>query len=74
MGVILQCLTILVIYINNGFNVVSINPVSFIIIPLTVAFTMAIFEEILIRGILFRIAKKNISYQMMDNAFITIDD
>jgi hypothetical protein len=57
-GVILQSLTVLVIYLNNGFQVVSINPVSFIIIPLTVAFTVAIFEEILIRGIIFRIAEE----------------
>jgi len=59
-GVVLQCLTVLVIYLNNGFKVVSINPVSFIIIPFTVAFTVAIFEEILIRGILFRIIEEKL--------------
>ncbi len=59
-GVALQCLTILVIYLCNGFRVVSINPVSFIIIPFTVAFTVAIFEEILIRGILFRIMEEKL--------------
>ena len=57
-GVVLQSLTVLVIYLNNGFSLVSVNPVSFIIIPLTVAFTVAIFEEILIRGIIFRIAEE----------------
>ena len=59
-GVVLQSLTILVIYLNNGFHIKSINPVSFIIIPLTVAFTVAIFEEILIRGILFRILEEKL--------------
>lgn len=59
-GATLQCLTILVIYLCNGFKIVSINPVSFIIIPLTVAFTVAIFEEILIRGILFRIMEEKL--------------
>lgn len=59
-GVVLQSLTVLVIYLNNGFHVVAVNPVSFIIIPLTVAFTVAIFEEILIRGIIFRIAEEKL--------------
>lgn len=60
LGVVLQSLTILVICLSNGFKVVSINPVSFIIIPLTVAFTVAIFEEILLRGIVFRILEEKL--------------
>ena len=59
-GVLLQSLTVLVIYLNNGFHLVAVNPVSFIIIPLTVAFTVAIFEEILIRGIIFRIVEEKL--------------
>ncbi len=59
-GVMLQSLTALVIYLNNGFHVIAVNPVSFIIIPLTVAFTVAIFEEILIRGIIFRIVEEKL--------------
>jgi uncharacterized protein len=59
-GVVLQWLTVLVIDLNGGFKVLSINPVSFVIIPLTVAFTVAIFEEILIRGILFRIIEEKL--------------
>jgi membrane protease YdiL (CAAX protease family) len=59
-GVTIQCLTILVIFLNHGFKVVSVNPVSYIIIPLTVAFTVAIFEEILIRGIIFRILEEKL--------------
>lgn len=59
-GIILQCLTILVIFFNDGFEIVSINPISNIIIPFTIAFTVAIFEEILIRGIIFRIMEEKL--------------
>ncbi|MEO6174697.1 MAG: type II CAAX endopeptidase family protein [Flavobacterium circumlabens] len=56
----LQALTILVIYISGGFSIVAVNPVSFILIPLTVAFTIAIIEEILVRGIVFRIIEEKL--------------
>lgn len=59
-GTLLQCLTILVIIINGGFEIVAVNPVSNIIIPFTVAFSVAIFEEILIRGIIFRIVEEKL--------------
>jgi membrane protease YdiL (CAAX protease family) len=59
-GVLLQSLTILVIFINGGFEIVAINPISSIIIPFTVAFSVAIFEEILIRGIIFRIVEEKL--------------
>jgi membrane protease YdiL (CAAX protease family) len=59
-GVLLQCLTILVIIVNGGFEIVSVNPVSNMIIPFTVAFSVAIFEEILIRGIIFRIVEEKL--------------
>lgn len=59
-GFILQSLTILVIYISGGFSIIAINPVSFILIPLTVAFTIAIIEEVLVRGIVFRIIEEKL--------------
>ena len=59
-GVLLQCLTILIIIINGSFEIVSINPISDMIIPFTVAFSIAIFEEILIRGIIFRILEEKL--------------
>ncbi|WP_268846172.1 CPBP family intramembrane glutamic endopeptidase [Flavobacterium aestivum] len=59
-GAILQSLTILVIFFKGGFEIVSSNPISNIIIPLTIAFTIAIFEEILIRGIIFRIVEEKL--------------
>ena len=59
-GVLLQSLTILVIMLNGGFEIVSVNPISNMIIPFTVAFSVAIFEEILIRGIIFRIIEEKL--------------
>ena len=54
----LQFLTILMIYLFGGFEVITVNPVSILIIPFTVAFTIAIIEEVLLRGIIFRIAEE----------------
>lgn len=55
LGMLLQSLTVLVIYLKGGYTIVNINPILFILPPLTMAFTSAIFEEILFRGILFRV-------------------
>lgn len=59
-GVLLQSLTILVIMVNGDFKIVAKNPVSYMIIPFTIAFTVAIFEEIVIRGIIFRIVEEKL--------------
>ena len=55
LGVVLQTLTILVIYLKGGYSIISINPILFLVPPLTMAFTSAIFEETLMRGIIFSI-------------------
>ena len=54
----LQVLTLLVMYSYGGFTIVDLNPVTLLIIPFTVAFTVAILEEILLRGIVFRITEE----------------
>ncbi|WP_281231161.1 CPBP family intramembrane glutamic endopeptidase [Flavobacterium gelatinilyticum] len=59
-GFTLQALTILVIYLNGSYSVIAVNPVSFILIPLALMFTVAIIEEILVRGILFRIVEEKL--------------
>lgn len=59
-GMVLQSLTMLVIVLNGGFEIVSVNPISNVIIPFTIAFTVAVFEEILIRGIIFRIIEEQL--------------
>src|SRR6478609_1064441 len=53
-GVALQSLTIFVIILSGGFSMLSINSFTSILPAITMAFTAAISEEILIRGILFR--------------------
>ncbi|TDP04039.1 CPBP family intramembrane glutamic endopeptidase [Flavobacterium sp. 245] len=59
-GFTLQSLTILVIYLNGSYRVLNINPISFILIPFTIMFTVAIIEEILVRGIIFRIVEEKL--------------
>jgi len=54
----LQLLTNLIIYLFGGFTIIAVNPITAIIIPFTVAFTVAILEEILLRGIVFRITEE----------------
>lgn len=60
LGIILQSLTILVIYLNDGYSVLYINPILFIIPPLTMGITSAIIEETLLRGIIFRIPEEKL--------------
>jgi membrane protease YdiL (CAAX protease family) len=57
-GATLQGLTMLVIILTGGFEIVSFNSISNIITPFAIAFSVAIFEEILIRGIVFRIMEE----------------
>lgn len=59
-GFLLQSLIILVIYLNGSYNVLNVNPISFIVIPLAIMFTVAIIEEILVRGIVFRIIEEKL--------------
>ncbi|KAF2515890.1 CPBP family intramembrane metalloprotease [Flavobacterium zhairuonense] len=59
-GFILQSLTILVIYLNGNYIVLNVNPISFILIPFTLMFTIAIIEEILVRGIILRIIEEKL--------------
>ena len=57
-GFVLQSLVILVIFIGGGYSVIKSNQVSFIIPGLAIALSSAIFEEILFRGIIFRIVEE----------------
>ncbi len=54
----LQVLTILIIYLFGSFTIIAVNPFSAVVIPFTVAFTVSIIEEILLRGIVFRITEE----------------
>ena len=59
-GTVLQCLTVGVIYIFGNMELNSINSFSAILTPFSVAFSVAIFEEILLRGIIFRITEEKL--------------
>ena len=59
-GTTLQGLTSLVIYFYGNFRIISVNPFSSIITPFAVAFSVAIFEETLLRGIIFRIVEEKL--------------
>ncbi|TDX01927.1 CPBP family intramembrane glutamic endopeptidase [Dinghuibacter silviterrae] len=60
LGALLQTLTIGVIYLNHDFTVISINPIAAVLPGLIMAFTAAIIEEVLIRGVLFRIMEEKL--------------
>lgn len=60
LGAVLQSLTILVIYLKGGYSIVSVNPILYVIPPFAMAFSSAIFEEILFRGIIFRIIEEKL--------------
>jgi len=59
LGFVLQSLTIGVIYLSKGFAVISVNGIAYLI-PSLVTVTGAIFEEVLFRGIIFRITEEKL--------------
>lgn len=72
LGALLQSLTILVIYLYGGFSVLSVNPVSFLLPAFTMAFTSAIIEEVIVRGIVFRVIEQSLGsfYGLVISALI----
>jgi len=63
LGFVLQSLTIGVIYLNKGFSVISVNSVAYVI-PSLAMVTAAILEEVLFRGIIFRITEEKLGSYM----------
>ena len=63
-GFILQSLVILVIYAYGGYSVLSINPISYVLPGFAIALASAIFEEILFRGIIFRLTEEKLGSTM----------
>ncbi len=60
LGAVLQSLTILVMYFAGAYDVLGINPIIQILPGLAMAFSSAIFEEILMRGIIYRITEEKL--------------
>ncbi|MEO8764674.1 MAG: CPBP family intramembrane glutamic endopeptidase [Ginsengibacter sp.] len=60
MGLILQSLIILVLYVAGGYSIASVNPVSFLIPGFIAAITAGFVAEIMLRGILFRLTEEKL--------------
>ena len=60
LGAILQFLTILVIYLDKGFTVISYNSFVVLFPSMLIAITTAVFEETIFRGIIFRIMEEKL--------------
>ncbi len=60
LGLLLQSCVILITYLYGGYQVLSVNPISYLLPAFAIGITSAIFEEILIRGILFRITEESL--------------
>jgi membrane protease YdiL (CAAX protease family) len=59
-GTLLQTLTIGVIYLNKGYHIVSVNKLADIIPWMGLSLSAAIVEEIVFRGIIFRITEERL--------------
>lgn len=59
-GLGLQSLVIFMMYVGGGYVIHHVNPVVYLIPGFVIAFTSAIFEEILFRGVLFRILEEKL--------------
>jgi membrane protease YdiL (CAAX protease family) len=60
LGAVLLSSTIYVIYLNHGFFIISANRFIYILPGLGAAFAAAVSEEILFRGIIFRITEEKL--------------
>jgi membrane protease YdiL (CAAX protease family) len=58
LGLVIQSLFILVIYLEGGYRIIDVNPFYFIVHSLAVAFMAGFVAELLIRGVFFRILEE----------------
>lgn len=59
-GFFILSIVMLVMYIGKAYTIVSFNPVSFLIPALAIGISSSVFEEILFRGIIFRITEERL--------------
>ena len=59
-GFLILTVVILIMYFGKGYAILSFNPVSFLIPALALGISSGIFEEILFRGIIFRITEERL--------------
>ena len=60
LGSLLQCMTIYILYLNHGFQIISINSWTNILPLIFSGLAIAVIEETLLRGIIFRIAEERL--------------
>ncbi|MBI1932134.1 MAG: CPBP family intramembrane metalloprotease [Ignavibacteriales bacterium] len=59
-GFILQSLVILVIFLSGGYSVTKVNSIISLLPAFTISLTSGITEEILVRGIIFRLTEEKL--------------
>lgn len=59
-GFLFLSIVILIMYFGKAYTILFVNPVSFLIPALALGISSAVFEEILFRGILFRITEEKL--------------
>lgn len=59
-GFFMLSIVILVMYFGKAYTIVAFNPVSFLIPALAIGISSSVFEEILFRGIIFRITEEKL--------------
>jgi uncharacterized protein len=59
-GFAILSVAILIMYFGKAYKILSINPVSFLVPALAIGISSAVFEEIIFRGIIFRIAEEKL--------------
>lgn len=59
-GFLILTFVILVMYLGKGYTILAINPVLFLLPALALGIVSGIFEEILFRGIIFRITEERL--------------
>jgi len=59
-GFLFLSIVILIMYFGKAYTIISVNPVSFLLPALALGISSGIFEEILFRGILFRITEEKL--------------
>ena len=60
MGGLMVCTVVAGIAVLGGFRVLSMSPSSLIVLPLTMHVTVGLIEEMLMRGILFRVVQESL--------------
>lgn len=57
-GAGIQVLVIFVLFLSGGYMIISVNPVSYVVPGLAIAISSAAFEEVLFRGVIFRLLEE----------------